>query len=180
MSDLLHALYNLLALASVRSCAIAAGWLGGGFVVWRLWFSETTWTRWLGFLAVDVGLALGVLVFLRAPLQWINYIFFELLFLMLSASRALIKISLVIISAILSLIYFISPIDVVPDLLLGLGWIDDALVAWALIMRAVKSEYAVPMPDVSAEDVAGRPAWKIACAVVVATFLTALLRLATG
>jgi uncharacterized membrane protein YkvA (DUF1232 family) len=38
-----------------------------------------------------------------------------------------------------SLLYFILPTDIVPDFILGLGWLDDAAVA-AFIWNAVRSE----------------------------------------
>jgi uncharacterized membrane protein YkvA (DUF1232 family) len=39
----------------------------------------------------------------------------------------------------LSLLYFILPTDIVPDFIIGLGWLDDATVA-AFIWNAVRSE----------------------------------------
>lgn len=39
----------------------------------------------------------------------------------------------------LSLLYFILPTDIVPDFIIGLGWLDDAAVA-AFIWNAVRSE----------------------------------------
>jgi uncharacterized membrane protein YkvA (DUF1232 family) len=39
----------------------------------------------------------------------------------------------------LSLLYFILPIDIVPDFIIGLGWLDDAVVA-AFIWNALSSE----------------------------------------
>lgn len=38
-----------------------------------------------------------------------------------------------------SLLYFILPTDIVPDFIIGLGWLDDAAVA-AFIWNAVRSE----------------------------------------
>jgi uncharacterized membrane protein YkvA (DUF1232 family) len=38
-----------------------------------------------------------------------------------------------------SLLYFILPIDIVPDFIIGLGWLDDATVA-VFIWNAVRSE----------------------------------------
>jgi uncharacterized membrane protein YkvA (DUF1232 family) len=38
-----------------------------------------------------------------------------------------------------SLLYFVLPTDIVPDFILGLGWLDDAAVA-AFIWNAVRSE----------------------------------------
>jgi uncharacterized membrane protein YkvA (DUF1232 family) len=38
-----------------------------------------------------------------------------------------------------SLLYFILPTDIVPDFIIGLGWLDDATVA-AFIWNAVRSE----------------------------------------
>lgn len=38
-----------------------------------------------------------------------------------------------------SLLYFILPTDIVPDYILGIGWIDDAAVA-AFIWNALRSE----------------------------------------
>lgn len=38
-----------------------------------------------------------------------------------------------------SLLYFILPTDIVPDYILGLGWIDDAAVA-AFIWNALRAE----------------------------------------
>lgn len=38
-----------------------------------------------------------------------------------------------------SLLYFILPTDIVPDFILGLGWLDDAAVA-AFIWNALRSE----------------------------------------
>ena len=39
----------------------------------------------------------------------------------------------------LSLLYFILPIDIVPDYIIGLGWLDDAVVA-GFIWNAVRTE----------------------------------------
>jgi uncharacterized membrane protein YkvA (DUF1232 family) len=39
----------------------------------------------------------------------------------------------------ISLLYFILPVDIVPDFIIGLGWLDDATVA-ALIWNVVRSE----------------------------------------
>ena len=39
----------------------------------------------------------------------------------------------------LSLLYFILPTDIVPDFILGLGWLDDAAVA-AFIWNVLNSE----------------------------------------
>jgi uncharacterized membrane protein YkvA (DUF1232 family) len=38
-----------------------------------------------------------------------------------------------------SLLYFILPTDIVPDFIIGLGWLDDAAVA-AFIWNALRSE----------------------------------------
>lgn len=38
-----------------------------------------------------------------------------------------------------SLLYFILPTDIVPDFILGLGWLDDAAVA-AFIWNALRTE----------------------------------------
>jgi len=38
-----------------------------------------------------------------------------------------------------SLLYFILPTDIVPDFIIGLGWLDDAAVA-AFIWNAVRTE----------------------------------------
>ncbi|MDF2841176.1 MAG: hypothetical protein K0Q99_1948 [Clostridia bacterium] len=38
-----------------------------------------------------------------------------------------------------SFLYFVLPTDIVPDFILGLGWLDDAAVA-AFIWNAVRSE----------------------------------------
>lgn len=38
-----------------------------------------------------------------------------------------------------SLLYFILPIDIVPDYILALGWLDDAVVA-AFIWNALRNE----------------------------------------
>lgn len=39
----------------------------------------------------------------------------------------------------ISLLYFILPTDIVPDFIIGLGWLDDITVA-AFIWNAIKSE----------------------------------------
>lgn len=39
----------------------------------------------------------------------------------------------------LSLLYFILPVDIVPDFIIGLGWLDDAVVA-TFIWNAMSSE----------------------------------------
>ena len=39
----------------------------------------------------------------------------------------------------LSLLYFVLPTDIVPDFIIGLGWLDDATVA-VFIWNAVRSE----------------------------------------
>ena len=39
----------------------------------------------------------------------------------------------------LSLLYFVLPTDIVPDFIIGLGWLDDAVVA-TFIWNALSSE----------------------------------------
>ena len=41
-------------------------------------------------------------------------------------------------TAVLAILYVISPIDLVPDLIPVLGWLDDGLVAYMLLKLAMK------------------------------------------
>ena len=42
------------------------------------------------------------------------------------------------ITAILAAIYIISPVDLIPDIIPILGWLDDGLIAYVLIKLAFK------------------------------------------
>jgi uncharacterized membrane protein YkvA (DUF1232 family) len=180
MSDLLHLLSWIQTATSAKSILRTGAWLVAVVMLWMLRTSGSSGARWLGFVGVDVALYFGVVTFFQAPIEWIKYLFVNMIFLALSASRIAIKLILIGLAALLSLIYFISPIDFIPDILLGFGWIDDALVAFGLICYAARSNYTLPVPSISAEDAATHPTWKIACVVTVSTCLTGLLRAATG
>jgi uncharacterized membrane protein YkvA (DUF1232 family) len=166
-------------LTSMPSTARSVGW-GSlavavlGITGW-MWFSSIEALRWVAFLLVWAGLSFALIFFLSSPLQWLNYLLFQAFFLALTLLRLCVKLVVVVLSIVLSAIYFISPIDLIPDLLLGLGWIDDVLIAWALISWAWKAQIEIPMPSVSAEEVSEQPLWKRLLAILLAGTLTWLL-----
>ncbi len=180
MSDLLHVVSWIQTATSVRTYLRIGGWLLAALAVWMFWASDSPLARWIGFIAVDVALYLGIITFMRAPAEWLRYLFVSLIFVSMAMSQIIIKVTLMGMATILSVIYFLSPIDIIPDLLLGLGWIDDALIAWGLISYAAKSQYALPVPSISVEEAVEHPAWKVASIAVVSTCLAGLLRAATG
>ena len=179
MHDLLQLLSSLQSLFTMPSTVRSAGWgclavavLG---VTGWMWFSSVEVLHWVAFLLVWAGLSFALLLFLSSPLQWVNYLVIQGFFLSLTLLRLGIKLVVVSLSVILSVIYFISPIDIIPDIFLGLGWIDDALIAWGLITWAWKAEIEIPMPAVSAAEASEQPFWKRLLAVFLAGTLTWVL-----
>lgn len=176
MHDLLQLLSSLQSLATMPSTARSVGWgclavAVLGATAW-MWCSSVEVLQWAAFLLVWVGLSFALLLFLGSPLQWVNYLLIQGFFLSLTLLRLGIKLVIVTLSVVLSVIYFISPIDIIPDIFLGLGWIDDALIAWGLITWAWKAEIEIPMPPISAEEAAEQPLWKRLLAVILAGTLT--------
>lgn len=169
-----------------QTMASAKPWLriGGGAVIavvlWLLWNAETPWVRWLGFIGVAIVVDFGVVAFLEAPMEWLRYWTFRAVFGLLSASRAIIRALLIMLAALLSAIYALSPLDFIPDVLIGLGWIDDLLVAFGLIFYAAKWRYAIPAPSASAKETARHPVGRVVSAAAIAVGLAGLLRLITG
>ena len=179
MSDLLRLLSWIQTAASAKSIARTVVGILIAIVIFQLWTAESSLARFIGFSGVDIAICLAIFIFLQAPVEVTQWFFIQLVYGMLTMSRFLIKIILMGVAATLSLIYFISPIDIIPDILLGLGWIDDALVAFGLISYASRSNYSVPIPSMSIDEASRHPAWKLAMIATTGTILTIILRSAT-
>jgi uncharacterized membrane protein YkvA (DUF1232 family) len=180
MSELLRLISLIQTAASAQSYARAAAWILGAIVIWWLWGAESAVLRLIAFVGADAAVCVGIWYFLKAPVEWAKYLFVNAVFLMLGLSRVFIKAIVMGIAILLSIIYFLSPLDFIPDILLGLGWIDDVLVAIGLISYAANSKFTIPVPSISAEEAADRPGWKVALVATLGTILTLIVRAATG
>ncbi len=180
MSELLRLLSLIQTIGSAKYLVRAGAWILAALILWWLWVAESPLARFFAFVGVAAALYGGIWYFLEAPVEWTKYLFVKLIFVMLGASRLVIKIVLMGVAILLSAIYFISPIDFIPDILIGLGWIDDALVAFGLISYAANSKFSLPVPTISAEEAGEHPAWKVAFVATAATGITWVLRMATG
>ena len=179
MSDLLRLFAWIQTAASAKSIGRTIAGILLAILVWQLWTAESALGRFVAFVAVDLALCAGIFVFLQAPVEVTQWLFIQLIYGMLTISRTFIKLIIMGLACLLSFIYFISPIDIIPDLLLGLGWIDDALVAFGLISYASRSNYQLPLPSMSIEEASTHPTWKLAMIGTCGTILTFMIRAAT-
>lgn len=180
MSELLKLLTSIQTLSSWRSLLTNAGYVAVGLFVIYLWRMDAGLARLLSyFLAIGL-LYLGLMIFLKAPAGYAKYLYIKAIFLVLSLFRMASKAIVMGIALLLSFIYFISPIDIIPDILIGLGWIDDALIAFGLISFAANSKITVPVPDPENElEFQQNPRKYQIISIIVATVLVTLARLIT-
>ena len=177
MHDLLKFLSLLQTLSSGPNLLRSFLYISLAIFVYYLWGYDAVWAKVISFLVVDIALYFLIVIFLSNPLELIKYSFLKMFFLLLSALRIGIKLILIAISFVISIVYFISPIDIVPDILLGIGWIDDILLAVGLVSYAANSDLQIP--DYSfRNNEEGYPIFKSILAISISTATTYYFRYA--
>ena len=180
MSELLKLIAWAQTAASAKYLPRITAWVLSAIVLGILWFSESSVMRSFGFVGVDVAIYMGLFFFVQSPVEWAKILFVKLIFTILGASRLIIKVVLICVSLLLSAVYVISPCDIIPDILLGLGQLDDILITIGLVSYAANSKYSLPVPTMSAEDAADLPFWKVVLLATMSTVITWFLRIVTS
>lgn len=178
MHDLLTAVGRVQSISSVPGILRNIATVGAAALGLFLWGYDAPWARVVSFIAVDAVLFLVIIRFLAHPLEMVRYVLVKLLLLFLSLFKlGLVVVFKLLIPAIIAIIYFISPIDLIPDIVLGIGWVDDLGVVIGLVIYAINTQVAMPsaVPDDNTS-----PAVRYLIAAALATFLTYLLRGGAG
>lgn len=178
MHDFLKLVSLLKTIALGRDYAINIGYLILGVIVVYLWFSENVLAKAISFLSVDIALYFVLVVFLSSPVDFLYYLSLKIFSISFTVLRYGIKIILLILAIILSFVYFISPVDIIPDVFLGIGWIDDLLLASGLIIGAISSDVRIPEYRLGYSESA-YPTLKRIITVMLSTAITYILRIVT-
>jgi len=178
MHDLLKFYSWLQALHASQGLPRIILYIGSVILTILLWNQTHGFAQAIAFVAVTIGLYFAMLMFLSDPIELLRYICLKVFFLALSIVRISAKIVLVTLASILSLIYFLMPIDIIPDILLGIGWIEDILIAIGLVSYAASADVTLPEKTESI-DTAQYPELKRFIAAVLAIFATTILRVIT-
>jgi uncharacterized membrane protein YkvA (DUF1232 family) len=180
MPEFLKLLSVVQVVSSWQSLVRAAWYLFVAVLLYNLWWAEHPLARLIGFAIADVVLFYVMIAFLRAPVEYAQYLALKALFLLLGVVRLTSKAFLMCLAFLLSAIYFMSPIDIIPDLLLGIGWIDDLLLAIGLISWSMSAKVRFPVPDPGRLELENRPGSTWITAAALSTVLTCVARGLTG
>lgn len=124
----------LLTLAAVLLTALALWSLGSD--VWLLGL--------LAVVTVSTVLTVGAFFFLEAPGRWAVFLFHKAIYSIVSVFAASVRIASYSIAGLLSLIYFLWPIDLIPDVILIFGWFEDIAIAFGLFAAARSAQHRMP------------------------------------
>lgn len=171
MHDLLSLLYRLISLLNLLRILPC---IGLAFIVFYLWGYDAVWAKIISFLVVDITIYFVIITFLSNPLELLKYVCLKLFFLFLTLFTVVAKIILVVVFIIVWIVYFISPIDIIPDIIVGIGWIDDFLLAVGLILSV--ANLSLEFPDYKLTDNNSYPVFRNILAVIISTALTYAFR----
>lgn len=147
MHDFLVLISRIQALLSLRSLAVLVPSIAILALLAVLWQSADPLGRAISIGGFWVILSVALSLFLRQPIDWAVYLCRKAGYLLLAIVRLAVKGVVWLAFVAFSLVYIISPFDFIPDFLLLLGWIDDALLALAIYTSARSAN--LQMPEIS-------------------------------
>lgn len=177
MHDLLHMLSNVQMFTTWQGWLRCAGYVGGGTLIWWFWRDESLVAKGLTYLAVATVFYFLTTEFMKSPRAFVVNALRTIGRTAFSIGRTVVRWVCILFALLASLVYFLSPCDIIPDVLIGFGWIDDALVAIGLVTGASRVKVEPPHPDDTHNYLSLHPVYRFGIPVVASLLIAAPIRL---
>ena len=144
MHEILLALSRLQTLSNIRSYIISLTIIIGlCLIIWAL-AGDIWWLSITATIASAAIISVGIFVFLEGPVQWTSFLIQKAFILSISIFAASIRVVAYGLAAVLSVVYFIWPLDLITDIIIIFGWIEDVAIAIGLFSVARSADIEMP------------------------------------
>lgn len=177
MHDLLHMLSNFQLLTTWQGWLRCIGYAVGAGLIWWFWRDESVAVKVLTYLAVATVFYFLTTEFMKSPRAFVVNAVRTIGRTLFSIGRTVIRWICIVLAILASAVYFFSPCDLIPDIIVGFGWIDDALLAIGLITGAAKVKVEPPHPEDTHNYLSLHPVYRYGIPVVASLLIAAPIRL---